>query len=341
MSITDVTLDLTRSMRLELDMHVDDTTRAIARQWSAAWDELSAEWRDAISDLLTKDGWPSRSKVLRAERAQRALRVTREALDELAKQAGVRIVDSVPAMVEAMQAWQQSVAASQLPYGGLTDWARVDDKALQAIVKRTAGQVEKITRRLPREQQAVMKQTLIRGVAVGDSPREAARTMMSRLGGRFDGGRRRAETIARTEMLDASRASARAGRMANADVLAGWTWTSTLDRRTCPACLGMHGTEFPLDAPGPEGHQNCRCVAVERLKPWRDLGFDMDDMPSELPNAREWWESQPVAVQNDIMGAERARRLRSGDLSWDQLAVRRDNPGWRPSWTVRPLGQAA
>ena len=59
----------------------------------------------------------------------------------------------------------------------------------------------------------------------------------------------------------------------------------------------------------------------------------------DFPDARAWFDQQPTNVQTQIMGAERLARLRSGDLDWGRLAVRRPNPDWRPSYAVRPLAR--
>ena len=324
-------------MRVEVSKTVDKATRDLVQAWSGAWAEVADEWSTALDELTAAGEWPTRTQVFRAKRAQRALNATVEALEGLASTSGVRIIQDVPVMSALGMVWAEQLVASQWPKGEALDWAAVDPKALSSIVKRTTQQIEKATRRLPQDQSAVMKQVLVRGIAVGDNPRRAAALMLDRRGGVFDGGRRRAETIARTEMLDAHRAAALAARKENANVLAGWEWQATLDVRTCPACLSMHGRIFPVDAAGPQGHQNCRCASLPVVKSWRDLGFDMDDPKSDMPDAEEWFNSQPDKVQAAIMGPERLRRLRSGDLLWDDLAVRRDNPGWRPSYVVRPL----
>lgn len=337
MSVTAATLRQARTMRLELDATVGAVTRDLAKAWSDAWEEIADEWADAVDDLIAAGDWPTRSQVLRAKRAQRAMAATVEALNDLAQQSGVRILRDVSQLADAAAGWELALATTQIPAGLTLDWARLDAKALAAIVKRTTGQVEANTRPLPREQQAVMKQVLIRGIAVGGNPKTAARLMLDRLGGAFDGGRARAVNIARTEMLDAHREASRQARAANPGVVAGWTWMATLDRRTCPACLAQHGTTYPADTFGPEGHQQCRCCALPTVKTWRELGIDLDEPASRLPDAHAWFDQQPKAVQAEIMGAERLRRLNSGELAWGDLAVRRQTPGWRDSYVVRPL----
>lgn len=343
MSITADTLAKARSLRVVLDKTVDATTRDLVKAWSGAWHEIADEWASAVDELVQLgDGdWPTQTQVLRAKRAQKAMQAAREALDDLAKTSGVRILRDVSQLAEDTDLWEQRLALSQLPKHGVTvDWSRLDSKALGAIVKRTTQQVESLLRPLPAEQAAVMRQALIRGIAVGDNPRQAAALMLQRVGGAFDGGRFRAENIARTEMLDATRAAAHGARMANSDILRGWMWMATKSSRTCPACLAMDGQVFDLDTPGPEGHQQCRCNAAPIARSWRDLGFDIDEPADVYQTGRDWFDEQLEKVQTQIMGAERLRRLKGGDLAWDDLAVRRENPGWRPSWTVAPLRQA-
>ena len=41
------------------------------------------------------------------------------------------------------------------------------------------------------------------------------------------------------------------------------------------------------------------------------------------------------------MGPERLRRLRDGSLSWDDIPLKKSNPGWRDSIGIRPLNAAA
>jgi SPP1 gp7 family putative phage head morphogenesis protein len=177
-----------------------------------------------------------------------------------------------------------------------------------------------------------------RGVAVGVNPRTAAARMLQRTRGGFDGGLSRATRIARTEMLDAYRNAAHAADQANSDVLAGWAWSASLSPRTCPACLAMNGRVFPTATPGPQGHVNCRCSRMPVTKSWADLGFPMFGEPrDQMPDAQDWFERLPRDQQLAIMGPTRLHLLQTGAISWDDLATKTQNPGWRPSYQPRTL----
>ncbi|RCK68274.1 phage head morphogenesis protein [Desertihabitans brevis] len=342
MAVTDRTLQALRELRIELDSTVDAATRDLAANWSRAWDELADEFAAVIDALIAAgaDGdWPTRRQVTRARRVAAALQHASDAISDLTQAAGVTVTEALPMLTGAAEEWVETIARTQLPAGVTVSWDRVDRAALDAIVRRSTEQITSRLLPLSDEAAGAMRSSLIRGVAVGDNPRTAARRMLQRVEGDFNGGRRRAETIARTEMLDAHRESARQARMANSDLLAGWTWQATLDARTCPACISRHGTEHPAGTPGPEGHPQCRCTSLPVTKSWRDLGIALDEPDDvEQPTGREWFDAQPEAVQRQIMGPERLRRLQAGDLAWSDLAVRRTNADWRPSWQVAPLG---
>lgn len=117
--------------------------------------------------------------------------------------------------------------------------------------------------------------------------------MLKGLEGEFNGGLTRALTISRTEILDAYRASSKQTMAANDDVLAGWMWTAELDETTCESCWAMDGQIFDLDVDGPDDHQNGRCTRTPVTKPWRELGFDVDEPPDQRPNAEDVFRASP------------------------------------------------
>ena len=346
-AIDDRTLRLAAGMRLQVGALVDDEQSQLLTSWARAWNEVAPEWEAALNDLAatSKDGkWPTRTQIARAKRAQQALEHTTDALTGLARDMDVRVLRVLPRLTGMTATWQARIIGAQMPNVDQTpdvrlgvDWDRVDPKALDAIVTRAAGQVQSRSYPLAPRAVAAMKSEIIRGIAVGDNPRVAAARMLARVEGHFNGGLTRALVIARTEMISAHREAAWAQDQAATDVLAGWTWTCALDRRACPACLAMHGTVHPVADPGPLGHQQCRCSRTPKAKSWRDLGFDIDEPADIFPDARSWFEDLPEGSQLDIMGKARLDLLKSGSVTWDDLATRRTSAGWRDSFVPTPL----
>jgi hypothetical protein len=212
---------------------------------------------------------------------------------------------------------------------------------IDAIVRRTAEQINARHWPLADEATERMKRELVRGVVVGDNPRDAAARMVRNLEGEFNGGLARALNLARTEIIAAHREAAQIGQERHEDVLDGWVWMCELNAsrgRTCPACLALHGTVHPLSEPGPKGHQQCRCSRAPKTKSWADLGFDDIDEPDDLvPDGRALFDSLPEAEQVEIMGRRRLALLRSGDITWEDLPELRTTSGWRDSWGTRSI----
>ncbi|NUO35645.1 MAG: phage head morphogenesis protein [Dermatophilaceae bacterium] len=350
MAIGDETLTLIYGMRVAMLKPVDATAQAIIRAWGVAWNEIAGEWDAALAELvsLSKDGkWPNRAQIARAKRAQRAMAITRDALQQLADELPITVTQVLPRMTADAADWARRITASQYPAQAgtaaevIATFSKVDDAALSAIVKRTTQQVTSLARPLSAQAERAMNASLVRGIALGENPRTAARRMLERVHGEFDGGRNRALVIARTELLDAHRAGGMAQDKANADVLRGWQWVSALDTRTCPSCWARHGETFALDVPGPDDHQQGRCARVPLAKSWRDLGFDVDEPESTVPDARAKFAGLPREQQVAIMGKARLDLLDQGKVAWSDLAQKRSTAGWRDSWAPTPVKDLA
>ena len=350
MAVNRDTLRLLDGMRVSMLQPVDAAAAALIRAWGVAWNELAGEWDAALQDLVaaSKDGkWPSRRQVARAKRAQKAMATTRAALLDLSRNLPVVVTQALPAMTRDAVDWSNRITASQYPAQAGTaaqvigTFDRVDDAALDAIVKRTTEQVTSLASPLSAQAEQAMRSVLIRGIAVGDNPRSAATLMLDRVQGAFEGGRNRALVIARTEMLDAHRAAGHAQDNANADVLQGWQWVAELDKRTCESCWGQHGSMHDLDEPGPLDHQQGRCARVPVAKSWKDLGFDIEEPPSILPDAKQVFDGLPREDQVAIMGTKKLELLQSGKAYWADLSKRRTTPGWRDSFAPTPASDLA
>jgi SPP1 gp7 family putative phage head morphogenesis protein len=344
MAVTRETLKLLGGIRIRIADGVDAATDDLVRSWARAWKIVEEDWKAAIDELqqMRDDGqWPTRRQILHAERTQRALEATYEGLQGLSDRAGITIAAAVND-VTAAAAGHVDIIASQLPTtaAGTTlrgSLVRADAKQIEAIVTRVNEQVSKLITPLAGDAYDAMVTELVRGVAEGANPRTSARRMLRNLQGKHAFGLNDAMVIARTETLDAHRAGARQVRIANADVLEGWQWISALDTRTCPSCFGMHGTIHPAEEFGPNDHQQGRCSSLPITKTWADLGFDIPEPPSLVPNADKVFNAMSDANQLKVMGPARLELLKSGDVTLADLTKRRTNPGWRDSQTVTPL----
>lgn len=343
MAITTETLRLARQMRREVSHSVDGVTRTLTAAWAEAWALVRADWEAALDDLIaaSENGrWPSQQVVRRMRRAQLALETTEKTIRELSDQAARIVTVSTPKVVADAANWEARLIASGMPKEAAVtavSFQRVDPTALEAIVARTTQQITALSWPISTEATAAIQAELIRGINLGNNPRRAASLMVRRVEGRFAGGLARANNVARTEMLDAHRAAARAQDLANLDVVEGWEWMATLDRRTCPSCLAQHGSVHQPDEVGPLDHQQGRCARVPAVKSWRDLGFDLDEPDSAMPSAREWYDGLSKEEQQGIMGPTRQQLLADGKIGWDDLSARRSTAGWRDSFTPTPI----
>jgi SPP1 gp7 family putative phage head morphogenesis protein len=84
-----------------------------------------------------------------------------------------------------------------------------------------------------------------------------------------------------------------------------YQWVSVLDRNTTDICRSRDGKKYRYgEGPLPPAHIRCRSKTVP-----------VDDDPSDPPKSfYDFAKNQPIAVQNDILGAGKADALRSGDL---------------------------
>lgn len=344
MAITHETLRLVEQMRRAVGSIVDGVTRALVSAWVSAWDQLAIEVAAGIADLLqTGDGrWPTRRQVEQTARAMSALEVVAAALGRLAALTRSQTIIAAQEAARIALEGQGELISSQLPYGSTqalaTRYRQQQPDTIDAIVRRTAEQINAVHWPLADEATAAMKRELVRGVVVGDNPRTAAARMLRNLEGEFNGGLTRALNLARTEILDSHRQAAEVGQEVHGDVLDGWIWHAELNgTRTCPSCWAKHGTVHPLSEQGPIDHQQGRCSRTPKTKSWADLGFDIPEPADVTPDARAVFDALPAAERVAIMGRRRLDLLDSGEIAWEDLPQLRTTPDWRDSYGVRPV----
>lgn len=186
--------------------------------------------------------------------------------------------------------------------------------------------------------------TLRQGVIQGKTSVEIARDLY-RPGSVMQGSRSFAELITRTATNHVSSMARKATAGANEDIVKGYEWVSTLDRRTSVTCQWRDGKVWMYDEDAkvdrellegevyPPAHPRCRSTITYILKSWRELGFDQDEVPEstrasmdgQVPeglNYRQWLKRQPASVQKDVLGQTRYRMLREGEIDVDQFYTR-------------------
>ena len=303
--------------------------------------DLIAAWLLALREARRElDKALSVGDLDRAARLDVSRRVIAEQILEAARATSQTLTPGARLAVENAASSQEELITSQLPHGLDVGFRRPDPEALKAIVERATQQITVRTYYLSREAVTAMTRALRLGISGGLNPREAARRMVADVEGIFNGGITRALVIARTEMLDAHRAAARAVDLANRDVLAGWQWYAKLDSRTCPSCIAQHGTLHDIDEPGPLDHHQGRCTRLPKTKTWRELGFDINE-PSGLDfeSGPDWFNRQPEETQRDILGPKRYEAWRAGGYPFSEWSKPRTSDGWRTAYHTGKVGQ--
>lgn len=363
MPVTRTTLRLSSRLRRTIGAEADDADRELTRAWVREWDQLTPGWATAAADLAAEaarlEHWPRPTDLARLGSVMGVLQATEAALDRLvdllvtvAAPAASRAIDATVALEPRVLASQAPAAQQEALLAHLTReqdedqttvWAtvvaRIRTDTIEQIRARVEQQIASTARPLSDEAMEAVRRQLIAGVDLGLNPREVAQRMVDSVEGAFNGGLSRALVISRTEILDAYRRTSQQIHTANSDLVKGWQWQAQLDRRCCPSCWAMHGTVHRVDEPGPLDHQQGRCARLPVLATWQELGFDVPEPPSELPDAQQTFRSLPEADQLAIMGPARWELLRSGRITWSDLATRRENPRWRASYVPTTVAE--
>lgn len=198
----------------------------------------------------------------------------------------------------------------------------------QAVGQTESAAVRGLLRTLPADAAQRVEQAIVQGVALQRGPERVSRDIAHAL----DGNRTRARTIARTEMHRAYREASRRTWRAQGELVAGWEWLCSLDRRSCAACVAMHGTTHPLDEPM-QSHPNCRCTMVPTLRRQTAETPRLDSGEAEFSR----W---PEADQLATVGPSKLAAIKAGDITLGDLVRVRRSPLWGETRTVASLPDA-
>ncbi|TDD37882.1 hypothetical protein E1287_07445 [Actinomadura sp. KC06] len=337
MPVTAASLDAASADRAATGDRIDQVTRDLTAAWATTWTAQEAQLGSVLAGLLAAAGaWPTRRQLTASFRLQITIAMLQQTFVRLADRAASVIGAAAEAAARESAAAQARMIAAQLPPGvTLADGAAtVTDDQIAEIARRAAQSASATLRDLPGEVVGAVQGEIIHGHA--DLARAVAQVLAAARR-HTSASLARVLLVARTEIMDAHRAAAQAAQDSAASLLTGWRWISELSSTTCPACWSMHGTDHPLTEPGPLDHPAGRCRRVPVVKPWADLGLPGTAPADATPDAETVFRALPRADQLRIMGPGRLHLLDTGQITWSDLARRRDNPGWRPSFTVAPL----
>lgn len=179
----------------------------------------------------------------------------------------------------------------------------------------------------------------------GLTPRAIAKDLAQQ----FNVSRSSAARIARTEAQRVNIIAQEASqRQAFGDVLQGWEYVATLDRRTRPAHAERDGTIYkdgelrPLLPDGP----NCRCIYTVVTKSLSDLtkgtdlnpdifdglfggdDFDPTGNVAKRPVYEDWFNKQSAGTKRSIVGKQNYAKLAKGGkpVTWDRFAQSPGSP---------------
>lgn len=337
MPVTPQTLTLGTEQPRRVQADIDDVTRLLVSSWATSWDQLFGVWYPPLATLAGSGVWPGRAAVYQATAG--AFAATGEELRRLHARTPTLLTRPVSDAASAAADTEPAVIRSQLP--PVVAAALVVQPAEPGVV---AGIVDTVLNGLPSGPGgvlAVMRRTTTQGPHRGVlrvDPARATSTLLRTLETVYNRSLTAALTSGRTAVAEAARRATEHVHTRNRRLLWGWRWTSRLTPTTCPTCLSLHGREFSLTTPGPRDHPNGQCYRTVVVKPWRLLGVDLPEPPGAWNDAQAWFWNLPEPDQTRIMGGERLRRLRDGELSWADLAQR--TPARRIRYKTRPLTAA-
>jgi SPP1 gp7 family putative phage head morphogenesis protein len=180
-----------------------------------------------------------------------------------------------------------------------------------------------------------------RGYFEGQTTEQVVRALRGTKAGNYADGelgvsRRHARTVAHTALQHVAHVARAETMQANAEILEGYRWVSTLDSKTSELCQSLDGQVFELgEGPMPPAHPNCRSTVVPVTKTFRELGLDLDEPPAgtrasvgasgggQVP-ARltyfEWLKAQPQDFVEEALGPTRAKVFLDGGISAEEFA---------------------
>jgi SPP1 gp7 family putative phage head morphogenesis protein len=184
-------------------------------------------------------------------------------------------------------------------------------RVVEEFLARTSenSPLSRLLQQLPGEAVTAIREAVVPGIAQGKGLNAIGRDISSAL----EIPKRRAVTIARTEILGSYRDATLERFKQSPEVTQEWVWLSGRDLRTCPVCLALDGRIFPTDQ-RMGTHPNCRCTLVPRPKSWQEMGIDLPDRRPKRDTGEEWFAKLSHMEQSEVLGKGKLAMYHAGEL---------------------------
>tara|TARA_R110002020_G_scaffold386656_1_gene597429 strand:+ start:2851 stop:4734 length:1884 start_codon:yes stop_codon:yes gene_type:complete len=313
-------------------------SRSMVNQYAPVYRTLTKDVEDLIQLAQTQNLKPW--QVMRMKRLRDLEAQFLNLMSNFATAGGDLITDGQRQAVGLARNGATQAVSAGLPEGITMDnlanvgleWNRLPDDAFSNFVGISAdGQpIGNLLEPLGPDAASEIKKEIRSGIALGKGPRDTAKLIETAAGMPLT----RALLITRTETNRAFREATRL-EYASSPVVKGYRRMAAKQDRTCMACIALDGTLYDLNQPLDE-HPNGRCALVPEVLDYADLGLDVErQTPPE--DARTWFAGQDEELQRTILGPDRLRAYKAGELDLSQLYQRKSHPVWGDTAVINPM----
>jgi hypothetical protein len=159
---------------------------------------------------------------------------------------------------------------------------------------------------------------IVDGIAKGQNPREIDRILRRNIQDGMGTGLTSVLTTIRTAQIKSYQIGNHATYLANNNIVKGWVWHAELGS-ACLSCTAMHGTIHPLDEVLSDHHAG-RCAPLPQTISYQDLGLDIEEVVQPIKSGEDWFNSQPVNVQREMMGPSMFQAWQDNKFQFNELS---------------------
>lgn len=320
-------LETVAQYRAQLDRLEAQAIGRLARNYARSWRRLELMLNGLLLEI--GDASPTRGQLIRLERYQTLMEQIAAELAGLQAATANEIEDIADISVRLGELHARQLLSTTMTGGpGITarfNVLPVDAiKSLLGFLDPAGPLYNRLALLAPTTAQWVAD-AIAEGVTMGFNPRKIARIVQEA----FGRGLNDALRFVRTAQLWAYREANRATMVANGDILEGWVWHADLGPRTCMSCIAMHGTVHPVTETLND-HHNGRCAPIPLVKGYENPVTE---------TGATWFEQQPAAVQQEMMGRETWDAWRGGAFDLSELTTEHVDAVYGPMRVRSPLWQ--